>query len=281
MADAAWVALSLIKHVGGKTLRALLTHFDDDPNAILRAEPNALRAVPGVGAKIAAAIQQVDVVQTARAIERWQAAGVHIVTWRDADYPRTLHDLDDAPPTLFMRGAWRFENDHPYLAAALVGTRTPTLASRIAVNQFASDFARRKLVLVSGLALGIDTVAHQAALSHDGTTLAVLGGGILNIYPPQNRALAAQIMERGALLCEVQPDAAVSASGLVARNRIITGLCDRVIIVETESDGGAMHAARFATMQGRALYALVNDASGNRQLLNEGAQRIYPPFSAS
>jgi DNA processing protein len=147
----------------------------------------------------------------------------------------------------------------------------PSLQARIAANRLAAHFTREGYTIVSGLALGIDTLAHQATLSHSGTTLAVLGSGVLNVYPPENAKLADQISKNGALLCEVHPDAPVSTPGLVARNRIITGLCERVIVVETEVDGGAMHAARFALLQGRQVYAVESPASGNKALLANGA----------
>jgi DNA processing protein len=272
--ETAWVALSLLKHVGSKTIRALLTHFDDDLMAVLNADTRSLCAVPGVGRKIAAAIHTIDLEMTARAMQRWRAAGVEILPMNHPAYPTFLRGLDDAPATLFLRGAWRWTNTEPgaFKAAALIGTRTPSLQARITARRLAGYFVRQGYVVVSGLAIGIDAQAHTATLEYNGMTLAVLGNGVLNPYPPENLALAADILQRGALLCEVHPDAPVSAAGLVARNRIITGLCERVIVVETESDGGAMHAARFALNQGRQVYAADLPASGNRWLLANGAK---------
>jgi DNA processing protein len=267
--ETAWVALSLLKHVGGKTLRELMKHFDDDVLAVLKADVQTLKTVPGVGAKIASAIQTIDLEQTSRFMQRWQTAGVQIIPIHDPRYPTYLATLDDAPPTLFLRGNWQWKT--PFKGVALVGTRQPSLQARIAVNRLAAHFTREGYTVVSGMALGIDTLAHRAALDIGGTTLAVLGSGILNPYPPENVKLAGQIVYNGALLCEVHPDAAVSTAGLVARNRIITGLCERIIVVETEIDGGAMHAARFAQLQGRQLYAVESRASGNQALLQHGA----------
>jgi DNA processing protein len=130
------------------------------------------------------------------------------------------------------------------------------------------------------MALGIDSAAHIGALAClGGVTTAVLGSGVLNVYPPGNRALAEAIRQRGALLSEVHPDAQPKPSTLVARNRIISGLCEAVIVVETESDGGAMHAARRAIDQGRRVYTLESDASGNRALIEAGASVIKPDLS--
>jgi DNA processing protein len=109
-----------------------------------------------------------------------------------------------------------------------------------------------------------------------GKTAAVLGSGVLNIYPPKHQELALAIMARGAIISEVKPDAAVSAPGLVARNRIIAGLSDSVIIIQTELDGGAMHAARFARQQGKPVYVVDHPASGNQLLIQDGALKLSP-----
>lgn len=279
-ADPAWVALSLLKHVGSKTLRALLDHFDGDLDAVLKADAAALQAVRGVGGKIAAAIQSIDVSATERAMKRWQAAGVRIVTLSDPMYPPRLRDLEDAPPTLFIRG--QRVPPHRMRGIAIVGTRTLSRDGAITAHRIASQFADAGYTLVSGMALGVDTLAHRAAVDRtqagdsrgEVVTVAVLGSGILNIYPPENTALAREIMAHGMLMCEVAPDAAVSAAGLVARNRIITGLCERVIVIESEIGGGAMHAARFALSQGRKVYTPDLPASGNQWLLANGAQLL-------
>jgi DNA processing protein len=274
--DPAWVALSLLKHVGSKTLRAMLAHFDGDLQAILRADASTLREVRGVGGKIAEAVRQIDVEATARAMQRWQAAGVQIVTLFDPAYPARLRDLDDAPPTLFIRG--QLQASHRLRGIAIVGTRNPTREASIAAHRVAAQFADAGYTLVSGLALGVDALAHRAALDRSSEsivrTLAVLGSGVLELYPYENIPLAKEVMANGAVLCEVAPDAAVSPAGLVARNRIITGLCERVIVIESEVGGGAMHAARFAFAQRRKVYTLDLPASGNQWLLSNGAELL-------
>ncbi len=118
--DPAWVALSLVEHVGAKKLRALVAQFGGDLSAVLRADEAALRRVPGIGPKIAAAVQAVDLAAVAEAIPRWQQAGITLLTLDDPAYPGALRSLDDAPPTLFALGAW-----HERRAVAVVGTRDP------------------------------------------------------------------------------------------------------------------------------------------------------------
>jgi DNA processing protein len=266
------VALSLVEHVGAKKLRALTESFEGDLKAALRADERRLRRVPGIGPKIAASIQAVDVEAVAAAIPRWNEAGVTLLTLDDPAYPAALRLLEDAPPTLFIRGAW-----HERRAVAVVGTRSPAPESVEAARQLGFELAGRGIQVVSGLALGIDSGAHLGALAHQGgITSAVLGGGVLEIYPPGNRGLAQAVIGRGALLSEVHPAAQPKPSTLVARNRIISGLCDAVIVVQTEVDGGAMHAARRAIEQGRRIFTLERGASGNRALIAAGAGVITP-----
>lgn len=268
-----WVALSLVDHIGSKVLNALFQHFGDDPEAILRADARQLQQVPGVGPKIARGIQTVNVAQVRQALVAWQTVGVRTVPYQSAAYPPCLLELEDAPATLFMRGLWQ-PPDHQ--AVGVVGTRAPSPRVAKLAYQLGAALAEAGVTVVSGLALGIDTAAHQGALSTSaGRSIAVLGSGVLNIYPPENHTLALDIASRGVVVSEVQPDAATSAPRLVARNRIITGLSRAVVVVETDADGGAMHAARFAQRQGRPVYTFDLKASGNRELLVNGAQRLH------
>jgi DNA processing protein len=274
MIDVAWVALSLTDHVGSKTLRALMQHFSYDPKAILAADTAELRTVPGIGVKIAQSIREIDLSRVEQALERWERAGVRAITIHDPAYPPRLRQLEDAPPTLFVRGyGWLPLRKN----VAIVGRRQPSEAARRMAQNLGSALVERGYVIVSGLASGIDTAAHMGAIAiPDGSTMAVLGSGVLNVYPPENGALAKTIMQHGALVSELHPAKGVSSSNLVARNRIITGLSDSLIVVETEADGGAMHAARFATAQRRTVFAIDFPASGNRALLEAGAAVIYP-----
>ena len=274
--DPAWVALSLTRHLGGKTFRVLLSHFDDDPDAILRAKPTELRQVPGIGPKIAQAITEIDVERVQHHLQRWAQSGVQALNWHDPDYPPLLKQIKDAPPLLFLRGIGK--SAHTERAFAVIGTREPSpIAARIAA-QITGTLVENGHTIISGLARGIDQIAHMNALADpQGRTLAVLGSGVLNVYPPEHRNLAQAVETRGAILCEVAPDATVNAGGLVARNRIITGICSGVVVVESEIDGGAMHAARFALAQGRKLYAVDLPAGGNQALIREnGAIPIAP-----
>ncbi|HML24726.1 MAG TPA: DNA-processing protein DprA, partial [Aggregatilinea sp.] len=130
--------------------------------------------------------------------------------------------------------------------------------------------------IVSGLAAGIDTAAHQGALRAGTRTLAVLGSGVQSVYPPGNRTLARHIIEHGAVIAEVQPDAGPNAPALVARNRLISGLSRAIVVVEAGETSGSLHAARFAQAQGRAVYAVESAAAGSRHLINSNAAQPLP-----
>lgn len=274
MTDPAWVALSLVEHVGGKTLRALMQHFNGDTRAILAADAASLQRVPGVGPVIARNIRAVNLALIEQALPRWQAAGVDCVTLDAPQYPPRLRQLPDAPPTLFVRGRWPSLTDK---VAAVIGTRSPSAQARHNAGLLGAELAERGYIVVSGLALGVDAAAHLGALAvPESITLAVLGCGVLNVYPRANLPLAEAVRQRGALIAEVHPESTPNPAALVARNRIITGLSDVVIVVETGVNGGAMYAARFALKQGRTLYAVENDSGGNRELLREGALPLAP-----
>ncbi len=278
MADALWVALSLSRYIGAKTMRALLRHFDGDLRAIFAADEAALRRVSGVGPAIARDIRSLDPMTTAWLMDSWRQEGVHILTWDDTDYPPALRTIGDEPPTLFLRGNIHFSLWHR--SAAVVGTRRPSPRAAHIAQQMGARLAQGGYTVVSGLAYGIDKAAHEGALTTAaGRALAVLGCGVLNIYPSEHQPLAARIRRQGALLSETSPDAPPNAPRLVARNRLITGLAtDGVIIIETDLDGGAMHAARRAREQQRPLFVVDLPAMGNQSLLRDGATPLRPDF---
>ena len=175
----------------------------------------------------------------------------------------------DRPPALIARGC--LGPDLWQRAVGIVGTRNPSSEARYLTLQLAMQLARAGYTVVSGLALGVDTAAHAGALSADGKTVAVLGSGVLNVYPKENTELAQRIRAAGAILSELHPRCGANAQRLVSRNRIISGLSKAVIVVESNADGGAMYTARFAHEQGRPVYTCDLPADGNQQLIKDGA----------
>lgn len=282
----AWIALSLIEGIGGARFKALLARFGE-PAAILKADAAALREVAGIGPKLSAAIQAVDLDRTRAALARWDAQGVRALPLYHAAYPPALRNLPDPPASLFVLGEWPQDRPPAALghAYAIVGTRQPTPEAAAGAQALAYSLAADGACIVSGLALGIDAAAHTGALAGarltGQATLAVLGGGVLRVFPPENRALAGQIVRRGALLCECAPDAKTTTPGLVARNRLIAALippAERggLIVAESALDGGAMYAARRAQSLGRRVFAFDLPASGNHALIEGGAGALDP-----
>jgi DNA processing protein len=270
--ELAWVALSLQPHIGSKTLSQLLSHFGS-ASAVLAADVASLRHVRGVGPKLADAITRIDRERVAGQCEHWTRSGVQIVPHYHAHYPSCLRQLDDAPATIFVKGEVLVSL--PQKAVALIGTRQPGDTARAAAYRVGQLLAQTGYMVVSGMALGIDATAHAGALSTHSdapVTIGVLGSGVLRPYPAQHRSMAQQIIVRGALVSECAPDVTPNAPRLVSRNRLITGLATSgVIVLETSTDGGAMHAARFAQAQGRPLYTLDLPTSGNQALIQAGA----------
>lgn len=267
--EALRIALSLSPHIGAKTFHNLARYFDNDLAAALVAPKAELMRVKGIGQTIARDIQAIDIQRVAKQIEGWRSKGIAILTADDADYPAPLRLLENAPPILFARGS--ASADLWTRSVAIVGTRNPSKEARFLTLQLAAKLARRGYTIVSGLALGVDAAAHTGALAEEGKTVAVLGSGVLNVYPESNRQLANRVETGGALLSELHPAWGANSQRLVARNRIISGLSNMVIVVESRADGGAMYTARFAQEQGRPVYTFDLPAEGNQSLLAGGA----------
>lgn len=261
------VALSLIPGLGARTQARLLAHCGS-LEAIFSADPHELRAVRGVGTTIAAAIVASDLPAVQAQIAAWQADGIAVLLREDAEYPAALGRLQDAPPVLFRRGGAEPSGER---AVAVIGTRRPDHASLALAQALGQALAGAGWTVVSGLAAGIDAAAHCGALAAGGRTIAVLGSGVRVIYPPEHRALAAAIVRQGALYAEVPPDAQPGAAALVARNRLITGLSQAVVLIETGDPGGSLHAVRFAAGQGVRVFVVDHPAAGNQRLIAQGA----------
>jgi DNA processing protein len=267
-----WVAMATQTAVGGATLRRLLRHFAS-LEAVFTAEEGELLRIRGVGPATAADILSVDFARVEEEIAAFEAEGVRFIPLHDLQrYPTNLLHIADCPTGLFVRGNLLPDDAD---AVSIVGTRQPNPARSRLAFQLAHDLAKQGLVVVSGLAFGIDAAAHQGALEAGGRTLAALGCGVLNIYPGRHASLAARIAEQGAVLCEVAPTQQVSPRRLIARNRITSGLARAVIVVEAAEDSGSISTARRAFRQGRTVYAVAGDGGGCDYLIGEGAHPLY------
>lgn len=262
------LALALTPGIGWKLTGRLLERFGT-LGAIFSANADELQSVRGIGKQLAANIRGVNLEQSAATLTRCEACDIVVASWRDSFYPLPLHRLDDKPLVLFWKGVLLPVDEQ---AVAIVGTREPSSDTAQMAQQWSAALAERGWTIISGMARGIDTQAHRGAVSASRRSLAVLGCGVNRMYPPENAALAKQVLANGAVISEVHPDMHVSANGLILRNRLITGLSQATIVMEAGTDSGAVDAARRAHRQGRPVFASDNSA-GNRALLAEFA---YP-----
>jgi len=205
--------------------------------------------------------------------QRVQAQGVRLVARGDPQYPPLLAEAPGAPFLLYIRGALL---DLDSRAVAVVGTRQPTAYGREATRQLVSGLATAGLTIVSGLALGVDTVAHEAALAAGGRTLAVLGSGVDHVYPLRNERLGRAITAQGALLSEYPLGTLPAAANFPPRNRLISGLSLAVLVVEAAARSGALITAAFAAEQGRDVFAVPGSifslrSQGTNELIRQGA----------
>ncbi|MCS7222112.1 MAG: DNA-processing protein DprA [Anaerolineae bacterium] len=274
-----WVGFNLVRGIGPHRLRALLDYFGDLESA-WHAPAQALQQAGLDRRSLENLLAARASLSLEREMARIERAGVQVLTWESPDYPRNLRQIYDPPPVLYVRGKLLPEDEW---AVAVVGTRHASAYGREAARQLAGDLARNRVTVVSGLARGIDVVAHQAALEVGGRTIAVLGSGVDVIYPPEHRQIACAIAESGALLSEYPLGTQPESSNFPPRNRIISGLSRGVIIVEAGVQSGALITADFAAEQGREVFAVPGSifqrsSAGTNRLIQEGA---HPVLSAS
>ena len=267
------MVLNDLPNIGPITLHRLLEEFGGDPRDILAANKRRLESVRGVGPETSAALvgwrTHFDL---AREEERLAQAGATFITPRDEGYPKLLREIHDPPIGLYRKGGYLF--DQPCIA--VVGSRRTTLYGQSVAKKLGADLARLGFCVVSGLARGIDTAAHEGALSVGGKTAAVLGCGIDIVYPPENLGLYRQIAETGAVLSEFPFGRKADKQTFPMRNRVVSGMCEAVVVVESDVAGGAMITARFAGEQGRLIYAVPGridqpSSAGCHQLIRDGA----------
>lgn len=273
---AAEVLLSLVPGVGPRIRKTLLAHFGA-AQAVLAAAPSDLCEVPGIGTKISRAIstarREIDV-ETELALCRQR--GVAVVIEPDEAYPSRLKEIPDPPGVLFICGTIVPADG---LAVAIVGTRHATHYGLAQAERLAGGLARAGYTIVSGLARGIDAAAHRGALKAGGRTIAVLGSGVLNVYPPEHAGLADEIKDRGAVISENPPLSPPLAGAFPQRNRIVTGLSLGVIVVEAADRSGALISARHAMEQGREVFAVPGrvdsrTSRGCHRLIRDGAKLV-------
>jgi DNA processing protein len=267
------LALHLVPGLGPRLTSALLERFGS-PAGALRASAAQLQEVPHIGGKLSqslsAAMQRLDVDAELKLMAEQR---VRLLVRGTGDFPTSVNDIPDRPDLLYLRGTLRPEDAR---AVALVGSRQFTSYGRRIAERLATELARAGFTIISGLARGIDGVAHRAALSAGGRTLAVLAGGLSKIYPPEHAGLAQDIETAGALLTEAPMRMEPMAAMFPARNRLISGLARGVVVVEAAARSGALITARHAAEQGRLVFAVPGPldspaSAGVHHLVRQGA----------
>ena len=223
-----WIGFTLVKGIGAVRFQRLLDRFGDAESAWGGAPVELARA--GLSAKLIERLVAVrEKVDLSHIWDQIQSKGIHVLTWLDETYPQRLKEIEQPPPVLYVRGELSTEDEW---AVAIVGSRRVTPYGRQVTEEITSFLAGNGITVVSGLARGVDVIAHKAALKAGGRTLAVLGSGVDRIYPPENRSVAEQIFEHGAVLSDYALGTPPESSNFPPRNRIISGLSMAVIIVE-------------------------------------------------
>jgi len=270
-----WIGFNLIKGIGAVRMQGLVAYFGELESA-WRASPAELAAA-GLGLKvIERVIQARDNVDLDKVWEKIEKQGIKILTWQDEAYPQRLKEIDQPPPVLYIRGEYLPDD---LFAVAIVGTRRVTPYGRQITEELASYLAANGMTVISGLARGVDAIAHQATLKAGGRTIGILGSGVDKIYPPEHRGLAEQMMARGAIISDYAPGTPPEASNFPPRNRIISGLSLAVVVIEAGETSGALITAEFAAEQGREVFAvpgsiLAPQSKGTNKLIQKGAQPL-------
>ena len=267
------ILLTMVEGVGSLTFKRLYDHFGSC-ESILSASAEQLQLVGGIGPKIASQIASARQTHNVEGLlELCRRENIEIISQRDERYPELLRLIHDPPQILYVKGTLTPQDA---LAFAVIGTRSMSSYGKKLTRQLTRGLVQYGITIISGLAKGIDGVAHQAALEVQGRTIAVLGSGIACIYPKEHTKLAGQIVESGALISEYHPLMGPTKGTFPQRNRIVAGMSIGVLVTEAPRKSGAMITARLAYEQGRELFAVpgnVDSASsgGCNQLIRDGA----------
>jgi DNA processing protein len=271
-----WLALSLTPGVGSTLIKRLVDQFDN-PEAVFQAPMKELLRIEGLGEKVALEIIKGPLEKAVeRELSLLKEVGGAILTLKDDAYPKRLRDIYDPPAVLYVRGELKKEDE---LAVSIVGSRKTSPYGRWITEKVSQELARHGVTIVSGMARGIDSLAHWGAISAGGRTIAVLGCGVDVIYPSENRNLFRKIIDCGAVLSEFRMGSPPEAGHFPKRNRIISGLSLGVVVVEASTKSGSLLTAGYALEQGREVFAVPGNVGfegsrGTNRLIKDGAKMV-------
>jgi len=271
-----WLALNMVPGVGPITYRNLVARFHD-PEQVFAASAQALASVGGIGEKTIRAIREFPAEKTAtEELKKVRDLGGYILTYRDQGYPKNLLEIYDPPPLLYVRG--ELDTGDP-LMVAIVGSRRGSFYGRTVTKKISKELSSAGVLVVSGMARGIDTSAHLGALEAGKSTVAVFGCGIDVIYPRENKKLFFDIIGHGAVISEFPLSTPPDGKNFPKRNRIISGVSLGVVIVEATADSGSLITASHALEQGREVFAVPGNvgmatSEGTNRLIKQGAKLV-------
>lgn len=271
--DPSWMILNALPNIGPIALKRLIAHFGTDPVRIFKASRRELMEVDGIGGTLSEVIANwtsyFDLEKELKELSKHKG---RFIASNSETYPPLLKEIYDPPIGLYFLGDYIPKKK----TIAIIGSRRATLYGLKVAKQLAAELARLGFCIVSGMARGADSAAHEGALSVGGKTVAVLGCGPNVIYPPENKDLYAKIRESGAVVSEFSFGKQADKTTFPRRNRIVSGMSQAVIVVETSSNGGSMITARLAGEQGRHVFAVPGridqiSSKGCHELIREGA----------
>jgi len=271
-----YIALNMVSGLGSILISRLIQNFKTVQNVFQADIPEILK-VQGLGIEIAKRIKQILFTdELAKELEQIQKNSIKVITIKDSEYPVLLKEIYDPPIVLYLKGeAAVFQSK----LLGVIGCRRASTCGLKQAAQIAQSLVSRKICVVSGMARGIDTAAHKGALQGKGKTIAVLGSGFNNIYPPENKTLFAEISKNGAVISEFSLNTAPLRENFPRRNRIISGLCRAIVVVEAAQQSGSLITADLALNQGREVFAVPGianslNAQGTNKLIKEGAKLV-------
>ena len=272
----ALVLLNMIPSLGSISISRLIKSFSR-PKKIFEATEDKLSIIEGITTRKIGAIKKAqENLNLEQELKLAKENNISIITILDKDYPESLKNIYDPPPVLYVKGKLL---DCDYNSIAIVGSRRASFYGLSTASRLSSELASLGITIVSGLARGIDTASHKGALSAKGRTIAVLGGGLLKLYPSENKKLAQSVSEYGAVISEFNLEMSPLARNFPRRNRLISGLSLGVVVVEAARNSGALITADLALQQSREVFAVPGKMDsitsvGSHSLIKQGAKLI-------